>query len=563
MDKKFMVLITAMVIVCIGILSWIYVFPDIGSKTISNISTAYATRFFDEDKVIDIHITLDDADYKDILQNPLAEEYKEAEIIVDGVKVTSVGLRTKGNSSLNSVARTESDRYSFKVDFSQYIRTQSLSGLTKLNLNNSFSDPSFMREYLSYSLLGEMGVATPAFGYVNLYINGELIGLYLAVEGLEEPFLERYYGSNYGTLYKPEGQGSDLIYVDDNISSYSGIEAQAGYNNNSNAALLTMLKALKEGRDLEQYLDVEQILRYFAVNTVLVNMDSYQGSFKHNYYLYEEDGVFTILPWDYNMSFGGFGMGGNNQDQTALYIDQPVSGTTLEQRPLLGKLLEVEEYKVMYHKYIEEFIEGTFALEKMTVEIDRIANLIRPYVESDPTKFFTMEQFEQALYKGSVEVPLESVSQQARPQGGMMGGNVIGLGNFVQERISNVAQQLSGEIPTYGDASSQAFERGNIIPGQDGQIPGGGRNQRPYTDVPEGFPEGRAFPGGEGFPDVGGGLEGRRLPGGAELPQGGRNPAGVNGIERNDQHVYLIGILVLFLSVIILLLFKKKTKHQI
>lgn len=81
--------------------------------------------------------------------------------------------------------------------------------------------------------------------------------------------------------------------------------------------------------DLERYLNIDEILRYFAVNTVLVNMDSYQGSLKHNYYLYAEGGVFSILQWDYNMSFAGFGMGGNSQDATSLYIDQPVSGTTL------------------------------------------------------------------------------------------------------------------------------------------------------------------------------------------------------------------------------------------
>ena len=74
--------------------------------------------------------------------------------------------------------------------------------------------------------------------------------------------------------------------------------------------LLQMIKALNQGEQLEQYLNIDQILRYFAVNTVLVNLDSYVGQFKHNYYLYEENGIFTILPWDYNMSFGGFGMGG-------------------------------------------------------------------------------------------------------------------------------------------------------------------------------------------------------------------------------------------------------------
>ena len=230
----------------------------------------------------------------------------------------------------------------------------------------------------------------------------EVVSLYLAVEGIEESFVQRYYGNNYGTLYKPldeQGKGANLVYTDDNIESYSGLEAVTDLKDGSDQALVEMIKP-HQGTDLERVLNIEEILKYFAVNTVLVNMDSYLGQFAHNFYLYEEDGVFSILPWDYNMSFGGFGMGrGNGQDQTALTIDEPVSGTTLEQRPLLGKLLEVEEYKELYHQYIAEFINGPFVLEKMTAEIERVANMIRPYLEQDPTKFYSMEQFEDAISK--------------------------------------------------------------------------------------------------------------------------------------------------------------------
>ena len=62
---------------------------------------------------------------------------------------------------------------------------------------------------------------------------------------------------------------------------------------------------------------MDEMLRYFAANTALVNLDHYQGDKKHNYYLYEENGVFSILPWDYNMSFGGYSGGGGRKGQAA------------------------------------------------------------------------------------------------------------------------------------------------------------------------------------------------------------------------------------------------------
>lgn len=163
MDKKFIAVITLLLLVCFLFLACSEYYPGTevseqieGSTELDNIGAAYVERFFQKDKVIDIQITLAEADYEDMLQNATAEEYKEAEVLVDGVKVEHVGFRVKGNSSLSSVARSDSNRYSFKLDFNQYLDQQSLEGLTKLNLNNSFSDPSYMREYLSYSLLKEM-----------------------------------------------------------------------------------------------------------------------------------------------------------------------------------------------------------------------------------------------------------------------------------------------------------------------------------------------------------------------------------------------------------------------
>lgn len=39
---------------------------------------------------------------------------------------------------------------------------------------------------------------------IYITVNGEEWGLYLAVEGVEESFLQRNYGKDYGELYKPD-----------------------------------------------------------------------------------------------------------------------------------------------------------------------------------------------------------------------------------------------------------------------------------------------------------------------------------------------------------------------
>ena len=69
------------------------------------------------------------------------------------------------------------------------------------------------------------------------------------------------------------------------------------------------MKNISEGTNLETYMDIDNILKYMAVHTFVVNDDSLSGTMAHNYYLYEYNGKLNILPWDYNLSFGGMSMG--------------------------------------------------------------------------------------------------------------------------------------------------------------------------------------------------------------------------------------------------------------
>ncbi|WP_249664246.1 CotH kinase family protein, partial [Lysinibacillus sp. D4B1_S16] len=73
---------------------------------------------------------------------------------------------------------------------------------------------------------------------------------------------------------------------------------------------------------------------YFAVNTELVNLDSNQGNMKHTYYLYEQNGKFSIIRWDYNMSFGGFGAGGGGMGMGTENRQKPVDASNSKSSPM-------------------------------------------------------------------------------------------------------------------------------------------------------------------------------------------------------------------------------------
>lgn len=158
---------------------------------------------FDSSQVMQIEIEIDRENWEDILADPVAEEYHSCDVKVNGEIYTDVGIRTKGNTSLSQVAESDSDRYSFKLEFDHYDKNKSLDGLDKLVLNNLFSDATYVKEYISYDIFRYAGVKTPYYAFAALTVNGEYYGCYLALEAMEDSFLERTYG-NEGQLYKPE-----------------------------------------------------------------------------------------------------------------------------------------------------------------------------------------------------------------------------------------------------------------------------------------------------------------------------------------------------------------------
>ncbi|NOG29362.1 CotH kinase family protein [Lysinibacillus fusiformis] len=529
---------TRIVYLCMAILLLLFVviyavLPNVGIEN-RNTNFSYENIVFNKNKVTTVDIEIAEEDWADMLENAADEELKQADITVNGKKIENVAIRTKGNLTLRSVINSDSDRYSLKIDFDYYDDTQSLYGLKKLNLNNNYSDSTLMREYISYELMEQMGLPTPAHSYMYVTVNGEERGLFLGVEAVDETFLANNYGSNNGFLFKPDGTGSDLKYISDDMTDYTGIGLKTNKDNINQSKFVEMLDAINNGGDIEKYLDVDEMLRYFAVNTALVNLDSYQGNMKHNYYLYEQNGNFSIIPWDYNMSFGGFGAGGgrmgmgredrqkpvdasnsksspmeNNGQTDQAGVDRqqqngqfnmdmgmsgnlmaesainfsvttPVSGTTLEERPLLNALLTNKKYRAQYEGYLEELTTNYLTEDYVQSMTKKLAVLLTTYVEADPTKFSTTEQFLEAV-EGENSLP-----------------------EFAKQRSESILKQLSGELVV--EASITAQDNTMPVPNEDGEMKGMPDNSDP-SQLPEDFDpsqgptfnkEGNGPMGGEG-----------------------------------------------------------------
>ena len=473
----------------------------------SGVTLGYETRLFDTSVVHTIDIVMDD--WEGFIAGCEDEEYVLCDLVIDGEEQPGAAIRAKGNTLLSSVAAYGNDRYSFKVEFDHYDSSLSYYGLDKLNLNNIIQDNTYMKDYLCYQLMAAAGAPAPLCSYVWITVNGEDWGLYLAVEAVEESFLLRNYGTDYGELYKPdstemgggrgngggfdmddfqermengeftapedmelpedmempedmqppdgmtlpEGEatqlpesgeggmemqrpggmrwqggsaqdgtedgaaelpdgadampgggmqggmmGSDdvcLVYTDDEYESYSNIfnNAKTDVSNSDKDRLIAALKALGEGGDVSECVDIESVISYFVAHNFVCNFDSYTGTMVHNYYLYEDEGILSMIPWDYNLAFGGFMSGSDAESLINWDIDEPVSGGTIESRPMLAWIFGSEEYTELYHEAFAEFIYTVFTSGEFERLMEETIALISPYVERAPTKFCTYEEF--------------------------------------------------------------------------------------------------------------------------------------------------------------------------
>lgn len=423
-------------------------FLDSWAYTNETVSVVDAVGF-PHDEVVTVSMNIEANAYSYMIENAMFESYVTADVTYNGYTFNDIAVRPKGNSSLKSVAQDNtSDRYSFKIDFNYYVDGQSFFGLTKLNLNNVFGDASYMREYLAYEAMDDLGVESPRTTYVALYINDAYFGLYLAVEDVNDSFLYSHFDDAAGVLYKPDmGVGADLVYVDDLEESYPGIYPENA-TNATNSDIIQMMQVFDEKGDVASVFDVDTFLKYLAVSTFTVHLDSYQGGMYHNYYLYNNNGYFTFIPWDLNMIFNGF-PAMDDTEAVQFLIDEPVIGD-MTNYPLVHVLLSDDAYMAKYHQYLEMLMAGYFEQTRFEKRVDEVFNMIKSYVETDPTSFYTYEAFEAKVYTGNA--------------------TEMGILDFVNKRSISVKQQLAGEIPSTNDGMGNVSYRGFNVGNRFGNV---------------------------------------------------------------------------------------------
>ncbi|MBL7827313.1 MAG: CotH kinase family protein [Saprospiraceae bacterium] len=356
----------------------------------------------------------------DIKLDSLKKVNPEARIFasawVNGQKFDSVGVRYKGNSSY---FRTRNDTYkklplNVKLDFK--IKTQKLKdGHSTIKLSNGFLDPSFVREPLAYEVIRKY-MPAPNCNFTKLYLNGKFYGVYVNSESVDMNFIKKHFGTTTGNIVKcdpdnwkrvrsqsgcPKGENASLAYLNDTPGCYD-----AFYEVDHELAwkpLLNLIKVLNKTPDkIEKVLDVDQTLWMLALNNVMVNLDSYNGSLSHNYYLwFDTTGVAHPIIWDLNMSFGGWRRNFSFEEMKdeELIQYQPLAEFDNVKRPLISKLLKNSLYRKIYLAHMKTIAADWLSTGQMMTRAQSMMKDVEPWVKQDSLKLYSLADFQNGLDK--------------------------------------------------------------------------------------------------------------------------------------------------------------------
>jgi spore coat protein CotH len=313
----------------------------------------------------------------------------------DSTVIDSVGVRYKGNSSYSFAVSKDSPKKPFKIKFSEYRDKQTFYNVDFLNLNNNAGDPSIMREKLSYDILRKY-MPAPRAVYADLYVGGARIGLFTQVEEVDKKFLKLNYKKAQCNLYKCSDAGATLLYYNANQSSYtSEYELKTNKSVGDWSAFILFLSKLNNvpadsfAFVMNKCLDLTNSIWYTAFNILFSNFDSYTGSGR-NFYMYDdsETGRFTLIPWDFNLSFGLYANGNWSNDTVDIKnLDN------LSERPLTKRILENDSLLHVYYGCLKELIKGYGSPDSLTAMINRIKTVIDSSIKTDSNAFYTYDQF--------------------------------------------------------------------------------------------------------------------------------------------------------------------------
>lgn len=375
--------------------------------------------FYDTGSLQKIEVFFNEANWDFMLDTAKAGSdnfVKGVRVVINGETFYNIGVKYKGNSSYDATYA----KNPLHIELNTW-QDQDYHGIQDIKLSNGYADPSMVREVLSYSILRNY-LPAPQSNFVRLFINNNYMGIYSSSESVGKDYCSSHYYGEDGVMLKcnPEltpspSVKSNLRYLGNDSTlyyNYYELKSEGGWKK-----LQDLCDSLSnKPSSLEQVLRLDRFIWMLAFNNLFVNLDSYSGAFAQNYYLYRDNtGRFTPIPWDLNMSFGGFPFAGaSNTSLGNLSISNmqnltPALHSSDAYWPVIKAVYGNPLWKKMYIAHLKTLCNEFVANGKYLDLFDQYTALIDTSVKSDTKTFFTYNDFRNSktanIAVGSYSVP--------------------------------------------------------------------------------------------------------------------------------------------------------------
>ena len=366
--------------------------------------------FYDITTVRQIKITFEQSNWADLLDSMriYGDGLLIGNIEIEGEKYENAGIRYRRTKSFKPGKKHNA--LHIKLDYIN--KNQNHEGYETFILSNAVRDPSMVREVLGYEIAGKY-MPSPQANYAKVEINKENYGLFVNIEAVDDQFLKKHFGSSDNSFFKctptfsdndktPEGCKKNIyasLEYEPKANCYTRnfeLKSKEGWDD-----LIELTKVLNEDIDkLQNVLNIDRALWMLAFNNVLVNLNSYSGANSQHYYLYKDgNGQFNTIISELNYSFGSFKSIGSGSDlqlkelqklNPLLHIDNPT-------KPLISRLLQDPLIKKIYINHIRTIVYDNFENGYYEEQAKKLQSLIKPHLEEDQNKDYTIEEFEKSL----------------------------------------------------------------------------------------------------------------------------------------------------------------------
>ena len=366
---------------------------------------------FEPTVVRELHINFENDDYHNILTESFFNNPSmriPASVTFNGATLDSVGVRYKGNSTFCLPYQQNNVKVPYNLDMNHWISGQKLMDYNKIKLANAWLDPTYCKEYIA-SRIYRKYLPTPEINLIALHSQGNYTGLYVNTESINKQFLQKHFGENEGVLFKCDGAG---VFCDENGNGTEGgtpslahlgsdstsyydsytIKSEHGWEE-----LMNLISTIEFNPEvIEDVINMDRVMWAMAVNTVTNNLDTYNGYYVHNYYLYQDlEGRFQMTPWDLDNSFVGAILGWSFSSPNDLYHFDPFWGgwDNADYRPLTDLIYNNPVYRKQFIAHIRTIMEESMNQDEIAQEIGSLQDIASSFASNDSNGLFSMEYF--------------------------------------------------------------------------------------------------------------------------------------------------------------------------